>query len=249
MSLHIVKIAAALAVGLVLSSGANSQGSLEFHPLQIYSTSDGVVQFIVLEVVRDPQWDGNYNYGSGQPHITGQTLIASDGATEHLFTFGSNPVNYIADCEGTLGGGCSSWAYILVATQGFADLNLVKPDFIVPNGFLFLPSGSLRLGGGETHYEALPTDGEHARGDVGIRTPEATLGIVPAVAINNAGESFSIVHNYTGLWWADPAGSESGWGINFAHQGDTIFATWFTYDSTGAGMWLVMTATKVDNNQ
>ena len=42
--------------------------------------------------------------------------------------------------------------------------------------------------------------------------------------------------NYEGLWWANPAGSESGWGINFAHQGDTIFATWFTYDLTGKSL-------------
>jgi hypothetical protein len=41
-----------------------------------------------------------------------------------------------------------------------------------------------------------------------------------------------------------PAGSEDGWGINFAHQGDTIFASWFTYDANGHGWWLVMTATK-----
>jgi hypothetical protein len=53
--------------------------------------------------------------------------------------------------------------------------------------------------------------------------------------------------NYQGLWWAAPAGSESGWGINFAHQGDTIFASWFTYDATGNGWWLVMTATKTGN--
>jgi Esterase PHB depolymerase len=52
------------------------------------------------------------------------------------------------------------------------------------------------------------------------------------------------VPNYEGLWWASPAGSESGWGINFAHQGDTIFASWFTYDLTGKGWWLVMTAPK-----
>jgi len=50
--------------------------------------------------------------------------------------------------------------------------------------------------------------------------------------------------NYQGLWWRSPAESESGWGINFAHQGDVIFATWFTYDLTGKGMWLVMAATK-----
>jgi hypothetical protein len=44
--------------------------------------------------------------------------------------------------------------------------------------------------------------------------------------------------NYQGLWWKSPAGSESGWGINFAHQGDIIFATWFTYDATGKPLWL-----------
>ena len=50
--------------------------------------------------------------------------------------------------------------------------------------------------------------------------------------------------NYGGLWWASPAGSESGWGLNFAHQGDVIFATWFTYDSNGKAWWLSMTANK-----
>jgi len=54
--------------------------------------------------------------------------------------------------------------------------------------------------------------------------------------------------NYEGLWWASPAGSESGWGINFAHQGDTIVATWFTYDVTGKGLWLVMAAPKTGAN-
>jgi hypothetical protein len=43
--------------------------------------------------------------------------------------------------------------------------------------------------------------------------------------------------NYTALWW-NPA--ESGWGINLDHQGDIVFATLFTYDETGAPMWLVM---------
>jgi hypothetical protein len=54
--------------------------------------------------------------------------------------------------------------------------------------------------------------------------------------------------NYQGLWWNAPAASEDGWGINFAHQGDTIFATWFTYDLSGRGWWLVMTATKTATN-
>jgi hypothetical protein len=51
--------------------------------------------------------------------------------------------------------------------------------------------------------------------------------------------------NYEGLWWTSPAGSESGWGINFAHQGEVIFATWFTYDLSGKAWWLTMTANKI----
>ena len=50
--------------------------------------------------------------------------------------------------------------------------------------------------------------------------------------------------NYQGLFWNAPAGSESGWGMNVAHQGDVIFVTWFTYDATGKALWLSMTANK-----
>jgi hypothetical protein len=46
--------------------------------------------------------------------------------------------------------------------------------------------------------------------------------------------------SYQGLWWNSPGGSESGWGVNITHQGDILFATWFTYDSDGKGMWLVI---------
>jgi hypothetical protein len=48
--------------------------------------------------------------------------------------------------------------------------------------------------------------------------------------------------NYEGLWWSSPAGSEAGWSVNVAHQSDTIFVTWFTYDLTGKAWWLTMTA-------
>jgi hypothetical protein len=52
-----------------------------------------------------------------------------------------------------------------------------------------------------------------------------------AQAGSRAGES-----NFTDLW-SIPA--ESGWGINFTHQGDIIFATLFTYAPDGRDLWLV----------
>ena len=53
--------------------------------------------------------------------------------------------------------------------------------------------------------------------------------------------------NYQDLWW-ERSGTESGWGVNLTHQGDIIFATWFTYQAGGKGMWLVMSnGNKVGN--
>ena len=47
-------------------------------------------------------------------------------------------------------------------------MNLIKPDFVVPNGFLFAPNGSISLSNHDTvPYADLPTDGVHAI-DTGI---------------------------------------------------------------------------------
>jgi hypothetical protein len=67
------------------------------------------------------------------------------------------------------------------------------------------------------------------------------------------GAALSIVHapssdfgvagiDAQGLWWA-LGGTESGWGLNIAHQGTKLFATWFTYDAQGRNTWLVMSDT------
>ena len=53
-------------------------------------------------------------------------------------------------------------------------------------------------------------------------------------------ETFAPASNYSDLWWRSPAASESGWGVNVTQQGDILFATWFTYDASGKGLWLVM---------
>ena len=76
-------------------------------------------------------------------------------------------------------------------------------------------------------------------------TDRCGAGIVDAgAAVRAAGAASAAPPNYQGLWWAAPAGSESGWGINFAHQGDVIFATWFTYDTSGKAWWLGMQANR-----
>ncbi|MEO8675761.1 MAG: S8 family peptidase, partial [Casimicrobiaceae bacterium] len=68
-------------------------------------------------------------------------------------------------------------------------------------------------------------------------------GIVNARAAVTAAQSGGAVANYQGMWWAGPP--EDGWGINFAHQGNIIFGTWFTYDTAGKGWWMTLIT---DNN-
>lgn len=67
-----------------------------------------------------------------------------------------------------------------------------------------------------------------------------TRQVFGALPVCTAGGSPGVLANYQGLWWNAPENSESGWGINLIHQSDTLFATWFTYDAGGKGMWLVM---------
>ena len=61
---------------------------------------------------------------------------------------------------------------------------------------------------------------------------------------SGAQKDVQLATNYQDLWWNAPEGSESGWGINFTHQGDIIFATWFTYGKDGKPLWLSATANK-----
>lgn len=76
-----------------------------------------------------------------------------------------------------------------------------------------------------------------------LRLAVLTLLCAPSVFTIGLANAQSV--SYQGLWWNAPPGSESGWGINLAHQGDAIFATWFTYDSARKGWWLSMTASKI----
>ena len=196
---------------------------------QIYSNADGTVQFIV---VLDT---GGSDCDSGEAAWAGQTLVSTGPGPQKTFVFPTN----LPTCR-------TSGRHILIATEGFAALGLVAPDFIIPNGFLQLPNGSVNLGNvAGAAYTALPSDGVMAINRRGMP--------IQNVAKNLAGASASVVPsnpppataaNYEGLWWKFPAESESGWGINLAHQGDVIFVTWFTYDLTGRAWWLSMIANK-----
>jgi lysyl endopeptidase len=84
-------------------------------------------------------------------------------------------------------------------------------------------------------------DGDHVRVNMSEGIARAltrqSFGAVPKCAFGLAADASADV-NFTDLWWNS---AESGWGVNLAHQGDTIFAAWYTYGTSGAPLFLVAT--------
>lgn len=80
---------------------------------------------------------------------------------------------------------------------------------------------------------------DYSVGDVSRIQPiqRQVFGTVPVCTWSTQADLAS-AKNYQDLWWSSPAQSESGWGVNFNHQGNTIYATWFTYDELGKPWWV-----------
>ncbi len=137
---------------------------MSFHQYRInelYSSADGNVQFIEMRV-------GNFD---GESFWQGVALTSSSGGVTHTFHFPRDlPSEATANTT------------VLIATQAFADLGIVSPDFIVPVGFLFAGGGKLNYGGVDVvDYTALPTDGASsldAAGTLGIASPTNFSGLV-----------------------------------------------------------------------
>ncbi len=156
----IISFVTALILALFLSGAAHGQTPF-FGVDEVYSNGDGSVQFIVMN-------------NAGSTHLAGQTIVAS-GSSTHTFTFPSD-----------LPAGARNHTF-LVATQGFANLGLVTPDYVIPNGFLFVPFGSVSIGGNRTPYRDLPTDGVNAIWFDGDGGPDV---VANAVATNFAGQTY-----------------------------------------------------------
>ena len=185
----------------------------QFDIVEIYSNADGTVQFIELRAL-----------SGGQQFVQGQRISTSGAGGTRSFTF---PSNLPGDTSGKT---------FLIATQGFAALNVVTPDYTVPNGFLFQGGGSVNFADVDVwNHGALPADNRSlVRDSASPQTPtprnfSGRTGTIPAGG--------GAAPNFQGLWYRGEV--ESGWGVNIAHQGDIMFVTWFTYDTDGSQMWLV----------
>ena len=131
---------------------------------QVYSNADGSIQFVVLH---------ESSQQNGENFLQGHTLVASgtNGNTTKTFMFPAN-----------LPSGSTGGKRVLIATQSFASLGLVTPDYIVPDRFLATDGGTISYAEGvsQVAYNTLPTDGTNALVN-GSPTPN--------VATNFAGQS------------------------------------------------------------
>lgn len=133
----------AVAVFALAALVASTPSRASFHTYQIneiYSNADGTLQFIELKEA----------FGAGgQNFLRGLSITSGSGANTKSFTFPNN-------LPSSNTGGTS----VLIATEGFAQLGLVTPDYIVPNNFIAAPAGRINYANVDTvSYFSLPTDG------------------------------------------------------------------------------------------
>jgi len=150
------------------------QSTPVFFVSEIYSNADASIQFML------------FSPGDMSPLI-GRELVSTSGSSTNSFKFPA------ADANDAL---ALKPGPALVATQAFADLHLIKPDFVVPDGFFFTGGGSISLRDPPYiqntsyvyRYGSLPTDGKSALYpaiDYDIGT--IMFYVAPAVAANHAG--------------------------------------------------------------
>jgi hypothetical protein len=157
-------------VVLLLSVAGRAHAAFHLWAItQIYSNSDGSLQFIEM-----------IDNSGGQQFVGGQSITVLNGGSMHPFTV---PNNLSTD---------SFHHELLFGTSKLEAAGGPKPDFIIPNGFLFTGGGTIDFFGtsGGTNglsYPALPTDSVHAltynNGPVVINSPQNFLGQTGAVLL------------------------------------------------------------------
>jgi hypothetical protein len=163
---------------LCLSALVGAPAWATFHTYQIdqiFSNADGTVQFVVLHEVAG---------ANGQNFLAGHTLTSSSGGTFKTYTFPTNLAGGMDMGYGMMDAP-TAFTRVLIATQGFAALGIVTPDYVIPNGFVPLANGTVNYAQvDQVGYGALPTDGVTA-----IKRTGATQ---PNLATNYAGVTGSV---------------------------------------------------------
>jgi hypothetical protein len=134
-----------------------------FGIVQLYSNADGSIQFVELKEMTGT---------NGEQFLSGHTLISTQAGTTHALVFPNNlPSSNTANRS------------VLIATQGFATLGNITPDYTIPAGFLFTNGGTVDYAGVDNMtYAALPTDGVTALNRDGSTGPNQAKNFAGATA-------------------------------------------------------------------
>ena len=201
---------------------ATSNAFAEFHLFQIeqiFTNASGTVQFVVMFEALPT---------SGEHLWSGQGIVA-----------GTNTFLFPTDLPSRVTGG----KRVLIATQGFAALGIVTPDYVVPNGFFPIGGGTINYAGADqVTYGPLPTDGTTA---IVAHTGAPRQNL----ATNFAGQSASVGGTQTivpipGVWW-NPNESGSGYGLDF--KDGVLLVQIYSYLAGGPAQWY-LAAGAVTNN-
>lgn len=111
---------------------------------EVYTDASGTNQFIEF-----------FSPFSSQQFVGGQSITVSSGGTNHVFTINANLPSDSANKT------------FLVGTASITNFGAPKPDYVIPNNFVFPGGGTLNFFVGSGPYTALPTDGVLSRTWVG----------------------------------------------------------------------------------
>ncbi len=212
---------------LLLAASAAFATYHTFRIEQLYSNADGTVQFIVMHEGSNANgenlWAG-HAIASTRAGVTRTYPFPNDLPGGSMDDYGYGYVNMPSPTANRR---------VLIATQGFAALNLVAPDYVIPNGFLATDGGTLNYADIDTlPYPALPTDGVHAIDRNGVA--------IPNLATNFAGQTGSVAPAQPGFvpvagLWANPNESGTGYTLDFKHG--TLVVAIYAYQAPGPAQW------------
>ena len=228
-----------LALCLGISAAANATYHF-WRITQLYSSTDGTVQFIEITAL-----------ASGQQYIDGHTITSSQGGNTHSFTFPTMLPDDSATTMDGYYGSSTSYKSFVIGTQGFASLGVVMPDYVVPDGFLFTENGVVNYGESSDifSYTSLPTDGRRALyrdGSTGVNSAQNFAGqmatisvaVVPGVTefYNTTLNHYFLTANPIEGTSIDAGGSGPGWtrtGNVFKTGGPNVVCRFFGVQSAG----------------
>src|SRR6188472_3951166 len=218
-------IALALALGMLTASAR-----ADFHLFkidQVFSNADGTIQYVVMR-------ESSGSNGEGFWRNKKLETTSLTGAKQEISFPSDLPSQVTASRK------------VLIATSGFAALNLVTPDFTIPSGFIPVGGGKLDYANGtdEITFGALPTDGATAitrNGTPVAATPTNFAGVSAAVNVGPPVATSPDLnqHGLTGSWF-EPATSGQGIEVEFfpnlvAPGTALVQGAWFTFDVAPAG--------------